>query len=315
MKWWIKFGCFLTGWNSHILSYCSEASFKHLKKYTAALLILILLWGFTGYCFADRYVAAPWWGCALSALAFIIIVIQIERQIILMVGRHRWVAVFRCGIAVIMAILGSSIIDQIIFAKDINLKMNEIRVNQIDKLLPRRLSVIDSRLTELKLQVDSLEQSNMRLTEKVEKKPVVQIIDTKIERDSLGRIVSTTITKTNAPNPIFAQIARNDTLLKNNRVAVDTLTNQRIKARDDLEHELRANQGFLEELDAMLSILGERTGALIFYLLIFAFLISLELFVVVSKFADDECDYDLIIEHQLKMKRQTLVELVKDIDK
>lgn len=40
MKWWIKFGCFLTGWNSSILSQCSEASFKHLKKYTAALLIL-----------------------------------------------------------------------------------------------------------------------------------------------------------------------------------------------------------------------------------------------------------------------------------
>ena len=25
MKWWIKFGCFLTGWNSNILSQCSEA--------------------------------------------------------------------------------------------------------------------------------------------------------------------------------------------------------------------------------------------------------------------------------------------------
>ena len=56
MKWWIKFGCFLTGWNSSILSQCSEASFKHLKKYTAALLILIIIWVFTGYCFAERYV-------------------------------------------------------------------------------------------------------------------------------------------------------------------------------------------------------------------------------------------------------------------
>lgn len=89
MKWWIQLGCFLTGWNREILLQCSEASFKYLKKYTAALLILIVLWGFTGFCFAQRYVHAPLWGCVLSSVIFIVIVIQIERQIILTVGTSK----------------------------------------------------------------------------------------------------------------------------------------------------------------------------------------------------------------------------------
>ena len=33
MKWWLQFGCFLTGWNRRILSQCSEA--WHRNKITA----------------------------------------------------------------------------------------------------------------------------------------------------------------------------------------------------------------------------------------------------------------------------------------
>ena len=47
------------------------------------------------------------------------------------------------------------------------------------------------------------------------------------------------------------------------------------------------------------------------YHIIFAFLISLELFVVTSKLGDKKCDYDMIIEHQLNVKTQALEELVK----
>ncbi len=41
---WIRFGCFLTGYNYSILRNCSEAAFKSVKKYTAAMLIVCILW-------------------------------------------------------------------------------------------------------------------------------------------------------------------------------------------------------------------------------------------------------------------------------
>jgi hypothetical protein len=165
MNWWIKLGCFLTGWNYRILKSCSEASAKQLKKYTSALLILIILWSFTGYCFAKRYVSVPWWGCVIVAFIFVVIVIQIERQIILTIGKNRLAVFFRVFIAIIMAIIGSTIIDQIIFGKDIDRKMIEIREEQVASLLPQRISVIDVKLEDYQQDIDSLTHVNMLLNE------------------------------------------------------------------------------------------------------------------------------------------------------
>lgn len=43
-----------------------------------------------------------------------------------------------------------------------------------------------------------------------------------------------------------------------------------------------------------------------FYLLLLCFLTFLEMLVVMSKSGDGACDYDLIVEHQLRIKRETL---------
>ena len=83
MSWWIKFGCKLTGWNANVLGQCSEASKSQLSKYTSALLILMIVWSIIGFCFAQRYIGLPIWGCALVSLVFVTIIVMIERQILL----------------------------------------------------------------------------------------------------------------------------------------------------------------------------------------------------------------------------------------
>ena len=320
MKWWIKFGCFLTGWNSNILSQCSEASYKHLKKYTSALLILILLWGFTGFCFAQRYVHAPVWGCIVSSLIFIIVIIQIERQIILTVGSNKMGVVFRFFIAIIMAVLGSAILDQVIFGEDIKKKMVEITDRQVREQLPMRLSVIDSKLQELKITIDSLDKVNIRLNEEIAKTPTVPQTGRSTtykkvlqEDGSYKTVPETTVMISHVPNPRIKQVEANDTLLKRYRNLQDEFTNRKMDVEDNLRKELSESVGFLEELNAMIEIVSTRTEALIFYLIIFSFLISLELFVVASKMGDKKCDYDMIVEHQLKMKETTLKELSRNI--
>lgn len=318
MKWWIKFGCFLTGWNSAILSQCSEASFKHLKKYTAALLILIILWGFTGYCFAERYVGAPWWGCVISSIIFVVIVIQIERQIILTVGKHTWNTGFRFFIAVIMALLGSSIIDQIIFGADINRKMVEITDRQVLEQLPLRLKVIDDKLSDLQINIDSLDKVNMTLNDEIVREPFIKTVSTTTtytkERQEDGNykdIPQTTVSTTPIANPRIKQVETNNLTLERLRKQQDEYTQGKINVEKDLRAELSSNTGFLSELQAMIEILSTRLEALIFYIIIFLFLISLELFVVTSKIGDKKCDYDMIVEHQLNVKIQALEELCK----
>ncbi|MDR2065281.1 MAG: DUF4407 domain-containing protein [Prevotellaceae bacterium] len=318
MNLWIRTGCFLTGWNRHLLKSCSEASYKHLKKYTAALVILIILWAFTGYCFAERYVQSPWWGCALSSFIFVVVVIQIERQIILTVGSTKRIAWFRGFIAVIMSLIGSSIIDQIIFADDIDKKMIEITDRQVEELFPVRQNFYDAELKRIQTMIDSLDRMNLALNTEIAKNPTITTVSTQTThikltgsdgRDSI--VPRTSVSRTPIANPRIKQVESNEKNLEQFRKQQEEFTNRKINAKEDLRKELGSKTGFLEELNAMMEILINRTIALIFYLIIFVFLVSLELFIVISKIGDKKCDYDLVVEHQLDTKGKSLEQLSK----
>ena len=255
-------------------------------------------------------------------MIFVIIVIQIERQIILTVGTNRWGACFRIFIAVIMSILGSAILDQIIFGDDIKKKMVEINDRLVQEQLPMRLNVIDTRLNELQTEIDSLDRVNMILNEEIAKNPNPKVTSTsttyrqeKQEDGSYKRIPETTVTTVPMPNPRIKQVEANNSNLEKLRKQQEEFTEKKLSVENDLRKELSSNTGFLEELRAMIEIISTRLEALIFYIIIFSFLISLELFVVTSKLGDKKCDYDMIVEHQLDIKKAALEELVKNINK
>ena len=64
--------------------------------------------------------------------------------------------------------------------------------------------------------------------------------------------------------------------------------------------------GFIEELDATFEVLTGSVLSIAFYIILFVVLLSLELFVVTIKSGDTKCDYDLIVEHQLNIKKNML---------
>src|SRR5690606_11539382 len=109
---WLKVGCFLTGYNYAILKHCGEISKKTVKRYTAAMTIMCILWGLIGYSFANRYLHASVETSLACSLLFVIVIIQIERQIIMQTHKNNFLQILRGVIAVMMAIIGSTIIDQ-----------------------------------------------------------------------------------------------------------------------------------------------------------------------------------------------------------
>ena len=155
MNWWTKFGCKLTGWSSDILSQCSEASRCQLSKYTSALMILILIWSVTGFCFAQRYIELPIWGCCLVSVFFVTIVIMIERQIILTTEKSFSMLAFRGIIALVMAVVGSTIFDQTMFGKDIDKQMANTIEIQVADLTAKRVQNINNKLAALQAEKDS----------------------------------------------------------------------------------------------------------------------------------------------------------------
>ena len=319
MNWWQKFGCFLIGWNPAILMNCSEASHKALKKYTASILILVFIWGSTGYCFAERYLSVTtWWGCALTALAFIIIVIQIERQVILTVGKNKLLTIFRVILAVFMALIGSAILDQIIFKNDVAKVLIELRTDQARIIAGKRQITIQAEINKLTATVDSLENINGRLNEEVAKRPTVAITNVTTERVPVTQPDGTrkmetrsTVSQQHVASTRIEQIRTNTVTINTCSNRLEKLYNQKINVEETVRKELEENAGFLEELKAMIIIIKSDLVAGAFYFILFAFIFSLELLVVMSKVGDNKCDYDLIIEHQLNVKKNSLDEMVR----
>ena len=262
---WFKISCLLTGWNLKILESCTEASRKQLKKYSSAILILIILWAFIGYSFSESYVGTQWWGSLIVAIVFVIIIIQIERQIILTVGKNRGLAIFRFIIAFIMAIIGSAILDQVIFKDDIEKKMIEIVDIQVSEQLPNRLTVINSKLQELQIEVNLLDKKNLELYNEVSMRPTIETVSTTTspmtirKSDGTDSIVHrTTISKNPISNPKVKELDVNNQLLDVLRKQQEDYTQRKMDAESSLREELKSKQGFLEELNAMIEILKKQ---------------------------------------------------------
>ena len=308
MNWWIKLGCKLTGWSSSVLSQCSEASKTQLSKYTSALLILMIVWSITGFCFAQRYIGLPIWGCILVSLVFVTIVVMIERQILLALHPTKKLATFRLVIAIIMAIVGSSIFDQTMFGKYIDKQMADTIELQTADLTQKRVSNIDSKLMAFQIEKDSLNKVNSELQADVNvhpwiiQKSVTNSQDRLVVNGKIKVVNNPSVTTNQVANPKQIAIAANNEKIKQIVLQENDLNKKKLTVEEDTRKECQANVGFLEELEAMVSIVTTRTVAGIFYVIFFLLLMSLELFVVTSKMGDEECDYELAIKGAERVK-------------
>ena len=300
---WSKLGCMLTGWSSEVLAQCSEASKCQLSKYTSALMILILIWSVTGFCFAQRYIGLPVWGSCLVSLFFVTIVIMIERQIILTTEKSFSMLAFRGMIALVMAVVGSTIFDQTMFGKDIDKQMTNTIEIQVAELTAQRVHNIELKLALLHNESDSLSRVNSLLQADVNKNPfIIQTSRTNSQDKilmpdgTIQTVNNPSVTKTQVPNPKLAQIEANNKKLDNITIQEQTWLEKKQTMEEDVRKECKESVGFLEELEAMWSIVTTRPLAGAFYLVFFVLLMSLELFVVVSKMVDKECDYDAAIK-------------------
>lgn len=308
MSWWLRLGCCLTGWNSKMLNQCSEASKSQLSKYTSALLILMIIWSITGFCFAQRYIGLPVAGCIVVSLIFVTIVVMIERQIILTLNPTKMLRNFRLVIAVIMAIVGSTIFDQMIFGKDIDKQMADNIEVQTAALTHKRVGVIDEKINAINKEKTELDAANAQLQDDVNKHPWIE--QKSINNAKQGLVVNGVVKVVNTPNVTINQVPNPKIeTVKSNNEKIKALVAQekewskkKLTVEEDTRAECKANVGFLEELKAMVSIIFGSWVARFFYGLFFFLLMSLEMFVVVSKMGDSECDYEMAIKGAQRVK-------------
>lgn len=311
---WVKLGCFMTGYNYTIVRNSSEASVKAVKKYLSALLIVCTLWGFVGYAFTQRYLHGNLYVSLIGALVMIVMVIQIERQIILSIGRNSLAYSFRILIGIVMAVLGSVILDQIIFKEDVEKKQISNIQTEVNRLLPIKTQELTSQIQYLDNSIQSKEEERIKTISDIAKNPTVYSPSTtnQYEKDSVtGRLVLTnkTVTSNSIPNPKAEMIPAIDAQIKYLREQKTLKENEKLNVQDVLEKDLKSKTGFLDELKILFSILFSSAIAFTVWILIFLFFLAIELFVLVNKFGDSKNDYDKTIVHQMEMKMKMLEKL------
>ena len=308
MNMWTKFGCMLTGWSKEILTQSSEASRCQLSKYTSAMLILIIVWGVTGFCFAQRYIGLPIWGNFVVSFFFIIIVIMIERQIILTTEKSFKLLAFRIIIAIVMAIVGSTIFDQTMFGKDINKQMADNIEIQVANLTQKRVGIIDSKISNLRAEIDSINAQNAYFQVEINAHPYIiqkSVTTTRqqiVVDGEVRTVTNPSITTNQVANPKQGLLEANNQKLNKLLQQEENWTMKKQTVEEDVRAECKANVGFLEELEAMWTIISTRRLAGVFYAVFFFLLMSLELFVVVSKTIDKECDYEIALKGSQRVR-------------
>lgn len=328
-NWWLRFGCFLTGHNYNILKSCSEASAKAVKKYTSAILIVSILWAFTGYSFSSRYLHLNEIYSSLAGLIMVFIVIQIEKQIILNVGKNRLANSFRTVIALVMAFLGSIIIDQIIFKDDIDIAKESEMSQRVSSELPNKVAQYDEQIVRLDSLIYNKNIERTKVIDDITKRPTIRLPGyesirkpgkkEKLIKDTLGNIkmiqIDTFYTErkystTSVENPKAKLIPMLVKQIDNYSLKRDKLESQKIDVRQNLTEYYREKNGFLDELEMMKKILWNSNTALFVWFLWFVFLTSIELFVVSSKWGkNNETDYDVTVMHQRDIRINAINEL------
>ena len=300
MKTLRNIGCFLIGWDKNILNECGEASYRQYRKLLSAICIMMILWGTIGYCFADRYINIE--SCALKlcvSIAFMFIVLCVERVIILTVGKAKLMSVMRVLLALCMAVLGSCIFDQIIFRNDIQQAIQEHREDVISATITKRLAIYDSDIQRITTDMDSLSNATIALNEELQKRPIIKGTNVSTQEQVVGvdengkpQKVKTQIVNTvTLANPLAEQLKANNDQIQIYSTQLEQLRQDKKEVAEKVREEMNQRApGFIEELEATLKVVSQSKVSLAFYIILFCFLTFLELFVLTLKMGENNCD-------------------------
>jgi len=310
---WLRFGCLLTGYNYYLVQHSSELSAKAVKKFTSAILLIVLVWIFIAYSFATNYLHVGVWGGLIASIIAAFVVIQIERIIILSTKVNKWSVTFRVALAIVMAILGSFIIDQIIFKDDIELRKTQIMEDRVKVAIKISEAEVDEQVRNMDSSIFQLEQRSQKLSEELQKNPVIvtSFTNTSVTRDNEGNRINSV----NSTNKMVNENPKKRELEQIHE-QVNILNGQKFKTLGSLdsikankEKELRKSSGFIDELNILHEVITSSKIGLLVYLLFFFFFLSIELFVVTIKVFDKASDYDRLINHQTDVRIKMLERL------
>ena len=315
-----KILCKFIGWNATMLNECGEASHGQLKKLSGALMLMLLMWAVIGYTFANNFLGIESLiGKLAMAAGFAFVVWIIERIIILTVGKPKLMMSIRVVLAILMAIFGSVLIDQCIFRNDIQEALETKSRERIENEIQSRTKTINDELTRLESEREKLIFECDSIIKEISEKPVLTTRVPNVKKIPVNQADGTTTIKTEVEystvvneNPLWPKYRNDSTMLADCNSQIEALSQRRINLVEDVTQEIQEKpMGFLTEFIATINVISQSIWSIMLYAVLFLILMSIETFVVSIKAADTKCDYEAMIEKQLRGKLRGMEEREK----
>ena len=308
---WVKLGCFLTGYSYTLIRNSSETSRKTVKKFLSAIILVGTVWSAVGYLFAERYFDANRFQAIVAGFLMFILVIQIERQIILTTSLSFWGKASRVLLGLLMAIIGATVIDQIMFKDDVERYKRDNADNVIEERIATQRESLNNRILDVQSVIDNLSEERDILLKEATVRPYINtyVVNKVTEKDSSGATLNETrdVVTNQVENPKFQLAASKDEQILKREEQKNDLQNSLATLRaDQLEELMLESDGFLTELEYLFEILRSRGIALAFYLLWFLLLVLIELLVLITKNGTGSTDYERLIQHQSDINKHAI---------
>lgn len=308
---WVKLGCFLTGYSYTLIRNSSETSRKTVKKFLSAIILVGTVWSAVGYLFAERYFDANRLQAIVAGFLMFILVIQIERQIILTTSLSFWGKASRVLLGLLMAIIGATVIDQIMFKDDVERYKRDNADNVIEERIATQRESLNNRILDVQSVIDNLSEERDILLKEATARPYINtyVVNKVTEKDSSGATLNETrdVVTNQVENPKFQLAASKDEQILKREEQKNDLQNSLATLRaDQLKELMLESDGFLTELEYLFEILRSRGIALAFYLLWFLLLVLIELLVLITKNGTGSTDYERLIQHQSDINKHAI---------
>lgn len=313
----LKIQCFVIGYDYDLILAASAVSKKQVKKYFSAIIIISILWFFIGYNFSERYFKLDTLGSLFSAIIFVIIIISVERQILLTFKKSTALKTFRVILGLIMAFIGSLIIDQIIFKDDVEKRQLDEIQTVTNRLLPIKTIQLEKQISEVELSIQKKEKERKNLEKDLQKNPTIRRTTSKkvfINNSSRDSSINTTDTYENLINPNWELLKLMDSQIKNFRDQKLNIENGKINVRNSLEAEIKMKKGLLDEVNVLFDVILSSWISILIYFLFFLFFLMIEMLIVVGKSIDGGSDYEYTLQHQMDMRIAVLDKMKKSAE-
>lgn len=299
----LRLSSFLVGVDYRDLKNETPYSKMKVNKLATAMLIPISLWVIQGYLLATVVLMNSWEIGLLTALVCGTLVFLLEKLIV-QGGKNPFSIGFRVIIALLLASIGAIALDEIIFEKDINTKVEEYKITYITDAgnIAKR---------EHAKEIEALEKEKVlytRLWNKALKKAEEEA-DGKGGSGASGVGAITKLKLNNAAN-LKAQLdAVESRLFVKRSGELKSVAKAKSEANDAFK------PGLIIKVKALFELIGEDLFVRIAWIGLTVLLLCMELMVVIVKLTTKESSYDRKVEaiENIGMKRIARLEVVKPI--